>query len=79
MCSQRNNTKIISIAHSNRSLSTIPRTEHLKQKPSSVTRFANFLQLCKNGEISSFIETIFQTIDPFNSDILILTEEYEAK
>ena len=38
-----------------------------------------FLQLCKNGEISSFIETIFQTIDPFNSDILILTEEHEAK
>jgi bacillithiol biosynthesis cysteine-adding enzyme BshC len=42
-------------------------------------RSLNFLQLCKNGEISSFIETIFQTIDPFNSDILILTEEHEAK
>ena len=42
-------------------------------------RSLNFLQLCKNGGISSFIETIFQTIDPFNSDILILTEEHEAK
>ena len=42
-------------------------------------RSLNFLQLCKNGEISSLIETIFQTIDPFNSDILILTEEHEAK
>ena len=42
-------------------------------------RSLNFLQLCKNGEISSFIETIFQTIVPFNSDILILTEEHEAK
>ena len=42
-------------------------------------RSLNFLQICKNGEISSFIETIFQTIEPFNSDILILTEEHEAK
>jgi bacillithiol biosynthesis cysteine-adding enzyme BshC len=42
-------------------------------------RSLNFLQICKNGEIYSFIETIFQTIDPFNSDVLILTEEHEAK
>ena len=42
-------------------------------------RSLNFLHLCTDGFISKHIETIFLNINPFNSDILILTEDNETK
>lgn len=42
-------------------------------------RSINFLQLCADGKIAAFIAGLLKNIDPFNSDILILTEENEAK
>ena len=71
--------KSIKLKHEKALKNIIQIKENLFPNNNLQERSLNFLQLCKNGEISAFIETIFQTIDPFNSDILILTEEDEAK
>ena len=71
--------KSIKLKHEKALKNIIQIKENLFPNNNLQERSLNFLQLCKNGEISAFIETLFQTIDPFNSDILILTEEHEAK
>lgn len=42
-------------------------------------RSINFLQLCADGKISLLLSTLLENIDPFTSDILIITEENDTK